>query len=289
MRRLVRVLGIALVLTLLALGAVLLFLNQILGYAAARGGSLALGTSTHVDSVRIRLFAGTLDLRGVRIDNPPGFDDPPFLSLDRGRIALELGSLRGDRIVLPHIEIEGVGVHLQRKGGRTNYTVILEHMAGHPGPGGEAEPAVQAQAGGGDFVIEKLRIADVNAHVALVPRTGGLTEFDVVVPTIELENLDARAQVGGLFGELTAIVVRAVLTAVLKSGADLPAAFTRDLAAGLNALPGPVGSVTGAIGRVGVTAVEQTENLLLGPGGAAAGAASKVRGLLGLGRDRGGE
>ena len=33
-------------------------------------------------------------------------------------IALELGSLRGDRIVLPHIEIEGVGVHLQRKGDR---------------------------------------------------------------------------------------------------------------------------------------------------------------------------
>ena len=52
-----------------------------------------------------------------------------------------------------------------------------------------------------------------------------------------------------------------------------------------------MGSVTGATGRVGVTAVEQTENLLLDPGAAAAGAASKVRGLLSLGRerDRGGE
>ena len=275
----------------MALGAVVLFLNPMLGYAVARGGTLALGTSTHVDSVRLHPFAGTLDLRGLRIDNPPGFDEPPFLSLDRGRIALELGSLCGDRIVLPQIEIEGVGVHLQRKAGHTNYAVILEHMAGGPDQGGEAESPAHEPSGGGAFVVEKLRITDVNAHLALVPRSGGLAEFDVRVPEIEFDDLGAQTEAGGLFGDVTAIVVRAVLTAVLKSGADLPAAFTRDLAAGLSALPASVGSVTGAIGRAGVSALEQTENLLVDPGGAAAGAASKVRGLLGLGResDRGGE
>ncbi len=257
MKGLARIVGIAGVCALLLLGGALLFLNSILHYALERGGSVALGTATRVDSVRVQPLAGRLDVRGLQIDNPPGFDEPPFLSLGEGWIELDLASLRKERIVFPRIEIHAASVHLQRVDGRTNYAAILDNLAGGAG---DAVPAEQEEPSGGGFVIEELRITNVKAHVALIPRTGGLTEMDLEVPEIRLANVGSDSG-ESIFGQLSAIVVQAVLNAVVTRSAGLPLALTRDLTARLDAIPG-MGALTGAVGRTPRAAVETAEQLL---------------------------
>ncbi len=84
--------------------------------------------------------------------------------------------------------------------------------------------------------------------------------MDLEVPEIRLANVGSDSG-ESIFGQLSAIVVRAVLNAVVKRGANLPLALTRDLTSRLDAIPG-VGALTGAMDRTPRAAMGTAEQLV---------------------------
>lgn len=275
------VIGIAvavLVLLLLALGGLILYIDRVAEVAIERAGTAALGTETSVGSVAIGLLSGDFSLKGLEVANPPGFEKGAFLSLDGGRANLDLGSLRTDTVRVPEIALDGVTVLLIRSGGKTNYATILESASG---TGGRA-PA-EAEQPGKRFVVEQLRIRDVTARVQLAAAAGKLTELEVKVPSIELENVGTET--GGVpLRRLATVVVGAVIDAVMRKRGQLPAELVADLEARLGALdrlpiqlPEGLGRVSGgeqlqeAVEREKKRATEQLEEE----------AGKALRGLLG--------
>src|SRR5690554_6816935 len=67
-------------------------IDNLLKAGIERGGTYATGVSTTVDDVDVQLRKGTLDLSGLVLANPPGFDTPHFLALAETGMALNSGA-----------------------------------------------------------------------------------------------------------------------------------------------------------------------------------------------------
>ena len=105
---------LALVLLVVLVGGVWLYSNQIVGKAIERGGTYALGVDTEVGFVRLRLLLGDFAINWLRVDNPPGFDEPSFLTLRRGYVDVEMDTLRRPVVTIPLFTLEGIELALER-------------------------------------------------------------------------------------------------------------------------------------------------------------------------------
>lgn len=117
----------ALLLAFLAAG---FFLDRIATAAANRMLAASFTVPARADSVGVRLLAGTVVVKGLRIANPPGFAHREFLELRRGEMDVRLGSLRTDEIVVDRIRAEGLTVRLEKSGGRENTEEIFPRKPG---------------------------------------------------------------------------------------------------------------------------------------------------------------
>jgi hypothetical protein len=250
------ILGILLVLAL-AVGALVFYLDSIIATAIEAGGTTALGVETQVEGVSIRPVAGRFGIDGLGVSNPPGFDRPHFLALRSGRVhARVIRLLREDPVVIDRIELEGIAVSLERKGGKTNYDTILANLGTS-----ESEPVPADDAAGPGVVIRELVIRDVDAHIALSPVGGKLTELDVNVPEIRLSNLGSQqdpVELRELFGTVT----KAVLDAVARRSDLLPADLARDLRGRLGRLEDVPIELPGSVGEAQQKLKESTPEKL---------------------------
>jgi len=216
-------------LLLVAIGGFLLSVNVIAHSLIESGGSSALGVETKLGFARLRLLAGDVRLSRIRIANPGGFDEPYFLTVRRADIDAELSNLRDDVVKVPLISIEGVTVALERSGKRTNYDVILANMkSGQAAAKADPEDSEDEQR----FVVERMVIRDVEAHVEWSGLASNQTGVDLQIEEILLKDLGEEG--GGLdAAELTNVIVKAVLGAIARSGAALPGALLAGLHTGL--------------------------------------------------------
>jgi hypothetical protein len=267
---------IGLVVLFLAAGAaVSLYINQIVGSAIEHGATYALGVDTRVGFVRLRLLPADFRMRRLRIANPPGFDEPRFLELGGAEIDVARQTLLEDVVVIPLFALDGINVALERKGKQTNYGVILKNLShfesGKP-PAQEGEPA---DAGSEKrFVVNRLVISDVTAHVEWSALASDQSALKVVIPQIELENIGAHNAQGVVMSELTNIIMKAILGAVARYGTDLPGAMLGELNKGLGGVarvPGVVVAGMGAnlVEATGAAVGGKTGDAIRGVGGSA--------------------
>jgi hypothetical protein len=211
-----------------AAGVVYVALNGIVRFGLERGGTVALGVETEVDSVDVRPLRGRFGFSGLGVANPDGFRSSHFLKLGEGDVRVEVGTLRSDELVMTLVSLTGIELSLERGPKGTNYGVILDNLAqlGEGGAAGEAEP------GGQTLRIRELVIEDVSAHAAM--EIGGrVTEVDLQIPDVRLKNLSSSSDAGGIGAQLAGVVTTALLQAVAKEGRGLPAGLARSLRGGL--------------------------------------------------------
>lgn len=241
--KLLAVLG--LVLVALAVGALFLGLDAAVRAAVEKGGSAALGVPTHLDKASLSPFSGKLSLTGLEVENPPGFEDRPFLTLGRAHTEVDLASLRSDVARIDLVELEAIELLLQRREGRSNYGVILEHL-----DSGEESKPKEPRAEGQRLIIARLVIRDIRADFDLLPLGGELTRAQITIPELVLENL-GNAEGGASLAEITARVVQALLQASLQAGGKvLSPELLSDLRQGLESLgAGVLEKVGGEAGK----------------------------------------
>lgn len=229
------VLLVVLVVGLLVAGAIAGFamIDRVAARGVEAGGTYALGVPTRLGSADVEVFGGEVSLRGLRVANPEGYSDEQFMTLGEGDVAVTLGTLRKDVVEVPVLRLSDIDVYLERAGGKANYQVIIDNLKRFET--GETPPPEDAP--GKRFVIRRVEIGDVKAHVSLLPLGGEMAKAEVVVPQIVLTEVGADRPLK--LGEVVKVVTQALLaTIAANAGGTLPADLASELESQLGRLAG---------------------------------------------------
>lgn len=221
-----RVWKVLLVLAAVVVVAVLIAFWQIdsIGKSAVESaGQGALGVTTTVDSMSIGVFGGEVSWSGLFLGNPAGFETPHFLTMRNGHVAVTLGTLMDDRVVLPKIHLAGIDINLEKSKQGANYETILDHASK-----GEKEEEPASDEPGKVFTVEEVLIEDITVHAEVRL----LTKRNVTVNIPELRLLNVASDDPAALKGVTRKLVRAILAAVLETGL-LPKEIDQGLAKGL--------------------------------------------------------
>ena len=211
---------VLLMLGVVAVGVVFLFLEKLDGIVKNKIeviGTETLGQTVKVGGVNIKLKDGMGEITGLTIANPQGFADAQAFVMDRIRLALDLGSLSKNPLVLNEFILESPVVSLDiREDGTSNLDEIIQHLKAQqkekPAKSKEEAPAEpKAEAEPLFFAIKELKIAGVQLTVRH-PKLGEEAR-EYVLPDIDLQN------VGGETGVSPAKLGEVVVEAIAKSGA----------------------------------------------------------------------
>lgn len=276
MKKILIILVALVLLVVLAIGAAGYFFVSNLDSLAKRfveeGGTYATGVETTVGGVDVGLAEGTLAMTTLNIGNPPGYESPHFFSMDAARTGVDYGTVRSPVIRVPEITISGIDVNLDQSGDRANYEVILDNLKRFE-TGGNDQPEPAPSGKSQNVVVDSLRIENIDVHLIGVPGLS-LVAGDVAVSVPLIEMTDVGGEDGMSFGELTNLIVKTVLTAVVDAGGGaIPGEILGQLTGGLGELS--------SLGEMGVNIVGGLgEGVLEGVGEIGEGAAEAVEGVV---------
>ncbi len=257
LRKLIAIIIIIVVVLGFALGGVVLYIDTIARHAVERGATTALGVTTTLDSADVGILSGEFSMQGLNVANPDGYQSPQFLDMNSGAVQVSLGTLREETVLLPHLTLDGLDLNLEKRGGKANYDAILDNLKKTEETD---EPAPDES--GKRFVIEKVTITDIMVHIDLLPEGGALTRTELPIERIELTNVGSESEKGALLSDLSGVLIKAILTAVVNKAGDLPGLALDGLEQGLGQLSsiGEIGvqftgesltQITGGIGDLG--------------------------------------
>jgi hypothetical protein len=231
-KKLVVIVAAVVLLLVLAVVIAVMQIDRIARTGVEVAGTKATGVTTTLEDIKIGLFRGEVGLKGLKLANPAGYDAPHFMHLGSGEVAVTLGTLMEDKVVVPKLHLDGIDVHLVKKDGKANYEVILENMKTQ-----ESAPPTTEEAQGKKFVIQELLITNVTVHASMLPLGGSLTKVEVKIPEIRLQNVGSDSDNGALLKDVSGTIIKAVLVAIAKKGAGiLPESILGGLENGLAGL-----------------------------------------------------
>lgn len=187
------------------------------------------GTESSVESVDVGVFSGEVTAEGIAVANPEGsWRSPRFAALARLRVSAGLFDLLGDPVTVRRVELEGLELHLERRGAGANFVPVLESVK---------ERRAAGDADRRRYLVEELVVRNTVARVRL---GAGGNEETVEVPEIRLTDVGA-GEGGRAMGQIAGAVIEAALRGVLARSGGLPGAVSGLLRGELGApgdLPG---------------------------------------------------
>jgi len=219
------------VLALLALGF-LLALDRIAAASIERAGKWALGVDTALGSANIGLWSGQFELKELQVANPPGFTSPHFLELRSGALALPLSRVFSDAVVVERLELEGVRLVLEQRGGKLNSREILANVKGlskEEESKESKEPAGEGKA----YALRRVIVRDIDVSFDLVPP---LPARALHIDRIEIEDVGTESSMVDLAGVVARITAAIVQAALEQSGDLVPPEWRKEIEGALGAL-----------------------------------------------------
>ncbi len=253
-----------LIVLLVVLGVLLVLnLDRVVKAGVEKGGTLILGVPTKLDSASVSLLGGTVDLNGLTLGSPEGFDAPEMLRLGHAHVSVDLGSLRSKEMVVHEVVIDGAEVTLEFSGTKTNWGALMKHL--------ESEPAEEEQKRKSERKLRISRIVFSNGSVNVrgIPLTSSAT---LGLPDLEITEFGTGEGTASTVVGVLAGVVRQLYCSVLGAAKGLiPAEQMQEIAGELKSLAGEAGG-----------ALKEASSAVEGLGKGAAGAAGGLlRGVLG--------
>ena len=200
----------------IAVVVLLLFVQFGLGFVVKHGVQTAapalLGCDVAVDSCHLRLFSGVVDMRGVVVGPPEGFDANLF-EMDRLRVDFSPLSVFGSGPLLIHeIAVTNVLVTYELKGLDSNISAVTKKLGAEEaeeeaadGAEDADEPETASDDGGKKVVIEHFVFAGAKVRAAFWDGKG----IKPPLPTIELTDIGKKSggatvleAVGSVFGSI---------------------------------------------------------------------------------------
>ena len=228
--------------------------------AAETAGPLVLGTEVAISNADIHVISGKINLGGVVVGAPEGFDANLF-EMDTLKVDIDTSSLIGGAdkpIVIHEILVEEPIVTYELKGLHDNLHALLGKLGASDKEDEEENDDDSPDKPGRKVVIEHFKFDGGRVRVAMLNGKGVI----VPLPTIELNDIGAKN--GGITGiEATVQVVKSIVVGTLKA----------------------VAGVVGDVGGLAVEGVEAVGGLAVdgvkAVGGAAVGGVKAIGGAIG--------
>ena len=118
-------------LVVLILVGAYIYRNILVEKAVEEASMFALGVRTDLGAASLEIGGGSLELDNFVVSNPTGFQGDHFMTMRRGMLDVETGSVLDDEIVIDSLIIEGVHLNLEQVDTRGNYKVLLDHINKH--------------------------------------------------------------------------------------------------------------------------------------------------------------
>jgi len=183
-------------------------LDRILKTTVEKQSSASLKLSTTLNSARLSLFGGKLNLNRLRIASPQGFSAPHMLELGDTDLAVSYGQLRKDPIHVQSLTLNQPRLVIEQSNGALNFKKAMDRM---PASDNSAEKPVK-------LVIDELNIQQ--AQVVIHPGLPGVRE-EIVVPvrSISMKNIGnaGGAQNGAAIKDVVMQVISALAGAAAES------------------------------------------------------------------------
>lgn len=255
--RRILILGLAVVLVcMLVVGLLLRYLisgeaikDQMVRRAAEKGITLQ-AESVEVSLESLLGFQPAVEIGGLRVANPAGYSEEPFLNADRVRVGIPLGTLWAGRLEEARVDLDSPAIRIERdREGGSNLTRIVNLLSRQRG----SEEGSQSQ-GKSSPILSYLRVE--SGRLQFFSESGmqelDLQDLDLTLndlgatskPRIELSaslfgSPDSRLRLEGTVGPLqgSGIPVQGSLTAHLVP-AQLPIELRRRYAGNLLEAPG---------------------------------------------------
>lgn len=222
------------VLLLVAIGGVYLVRNTLVRSAIEEGGSQALGVDTSLSGVDLDLMGQEFSLDGYEVANPEGFGDENFLSLQRGHLEVDGGTILSETIRVPRLELQGIDLSLVQIDRDGNYRSILESVRRAQKPASDGDSGASEE--GKKLWIDEIVISDVKVSVRLE-----LADREPTVGSVEIDELvlhDVGGEEGVGVKQLTALITQGLIESTLQaSGGELPSLLEAGIRQRLNELP----------------------------------------------------
>lgn len=252
MKKLLVRLVLAVVVLVVVAGVVgYLWLDTIAKEAVQRGGTYAMGVDTTVDKVSLRPFAGQLQMQGLNVANPKGFNGAHLMQTGTFELELVPSSLMDKTIVLKKFELDGLDMYIDQQMPRSNISVIMDNLKKL----GDEKPKDQKPSEGKNYRVDLITIRNVVAHVKVLAGP----ELTIKIPEIQLKNVTGDNAAGVALPVLVARILPAIVAAVLESGKGvLPPELAMALRGDVSALTAQLGGqaqqmVKGVQGEIGKT------------------------------------
>ena len=178
-------------------------LDSIIAAEIEKYGSQYTGTAVHVDGVQVDLSLGKGEITGFSVANPTGFDTPKAMEVGRVALALDIGSVTRDPIVIKEVVIDKPRVTYEIGAHGNNIDPLTRHVEAEIG----SEDGGTANGGGRKLVIENLY---VNGGELSVSATG----LHGKTMTVDLDNIHLR-NIGEGEGGASAEQVAGIIAASL--------------------------------------------------------------------------
>jgi Tfp pilus assembly major pilin PilA len=200
-----------------------LYLDWLTQAAVQRGVTYATDTATTVEQASLAPWAGRLGVERVTVANPKlkgeaQFQSSHFLSLSRGTFELDWSTAFTETVRTPKLVVNALHQQLTRQRVHYYHGIILERLEQL---GGEQRPADARK-----FVIDSIRIKNVSVTLHGYP--GGRRTVELSQP-IELKNVGSDTEKGVIVGEVTGVIIQAVLKSLLTDITGLPKDLTGKL------------------------------------------------------------
>jgi hypothetical protein len=279
MRGLLKIVGVLAVVIIIAIAGVLFYVDSIAKKAIEYGGSEALGVSTTLADISISLLGGKASLSGLKVANPPGFKTDKFLGMGTGEVAVSLGSLTEQTIVIPDVRLADIEVNLEQSGKSSNLDPLLARARAASGDQASSSGSESAGSGGKKFIVNRFVIEGVNVNAKLA-MLGEAADVKLKLPRIEMKNLGAD-QGGMPMDELVRTVVTTILDVAKNSSADFSPALAGFLKGNLQGIDTIKSEVVGkATAEVQKVTSEVNKALEQVPGGAGGAVKEQTEKLL---------
>ncbi len=187
-------------------------LDRIVKLGVEEGGTLVLGVPTKLEGATVAVRNGTVGLDGLVIGSPEGFEEASMFELGHAHTTVDIGSLRGDEIVVKEVVIDGAEITLEFGEGTTNWGVLLKRLESEPK---EEEAKQKSQK---KLRIDRILFTNGKIRIAGIPLVGSAT---VPLPTLEITDLAPADGAPSTVGNVLADVVRSLYGSILTAAKDV--------------------------------------------------------------------
>jgi hypothetical protein len=215
------------VVLLVILAGVIIYLNldRVIRNTVQSQATSSTNLQTTLNSASLSLFGGKLNLSGLQIASPPGFQAPQMLDIGSTNLAVSYGQLRNDPVHVAAITIDKPKLVIEQKNGELNFKKAMDDMPKSP----DTAPANSKPL---KVIIDDLKLDNPQ----VVVKGFGATDIPLSLPSIELKNIGTGngSQNGAAMKDVLGQVMTAIAAAASDSSA-LSAEFKQVLNANVGA------------------------------------------------------